>query len=84
MLVRERKEGRLFISYSVRNMTGGTLNNWLKLLQTANEDIALQQKEATLHSIVTISIALRKPLIMVSTPKKLKRRRLMNDFGSFW
>ncbi len=56
LLVKDKREGRLFISYGGRRMTGGTLNSRLQLLQRASEDIDLQQKEVHLH-ILRHSIA---------------------------
>ncbi|HTN46370.1 MAG TPA: tyrosine-type recombinase/integrase [Flavipsychrobacter sp.] len=51
LLLKEKNEPRLFISQGARQMTGGSLNNRLQLLQRQTEDIPLQEKELTLHTL---------------------------------
>jgi integrase/recombinase XerD len=50
-LVKSRKESALFISVTGEPMTHGTLYTRLKLLQLYTEDISLQQKQLSPHTL---------------------------------
>lgn len=51
LLLKEKKEHHLFISIGGRQMTGNSLNTRLQLLQRQTEDMGLQEKELTLHTL---------------------------------
>ena len=51
ILVKDKKESTFFISYRGKPMTGGSLYNRVKLLQLQSGDLALQQKQITLHNL---------------------------------
>lgn len=47
--VRDKREGRLFVSFGGRVMNGDSLNNRLQALQRESEDTGLMSKQLTLH-----------------------------------